>query len=187
MNVSHDDMTLPRFNVYEEIRGFLDDTEEVDVHEIARRLAAMVPTEELRSVLRQILPEIVRSQFSHHRMEVSKKTEAIKKSVSAQPLPMQDEPGVTLVSPRIRLLRKHALQQRLNARVHAEGGGYKLFRDCNIDDLVRLAGEARDRVAKHLAVALDYERYAKALKKAGAVTVGELPEETLENLMMQSP
>lgn len=161
------------FNLRAAVRDVVDSTDLADPRDVAAKVAASVPSRELRRVLTEALATFVRVEFGRGRM------------TSGRPVPLEQPGAPAARSAKVAAFRVHAEQWRkkLRDRIHVGGSEWLLLADCSFENLA-LAAEERRQLAMANGVAAErYERYAKAVEAAGVERFGDLPESTLRELL----
>jgi hypothetical protein len=76
--------------------------------------------------------------------------------------------------------RRNWWRRVLEQHVHIGESKFKPLSDCTVDDLIFCIGERRDQVSALEGQILKFESILAAMQSAGAATVGDLPEGSVE-------
>jgi hypothetical protein len=151
------------YDVIAEFRRALKGSTDPDPANVARQVAAAVPSRMLREALARALVMLAPTIAGALRR------------------------GALNVAPRAgrnrwATARKAYDEHQLNQRVSLPGGGWKFMRDCTAEDLRQAAGMRRQHARSVIAQARRFESIADLLDKRGAQTVGDLDREDLDGL-----
>jgi hypothetical protein len=167
------------FDIRTAIREVLDQTDITDPGDIAEKVAAEVPQDELRPVLTLVLRDFVRIEIglgrARHRAEATPESETPRLEPEAtgrrakQPFnPSTKVEGIRQTAPRW-----------LHDRVSVGDAGWKLTADCTYEDLKTLQLQRLKNAARSQAIAKWYGRLADLVRENQVDRVGDLPTDVL--------
>jgi hypothetical protein len=155
-NLAH----LPEpFNVEALIDAHLDYSSKADPHEIAEAMLDEIPAEELRDILGELLPDMIRLRISARRRNRKKR-----------------------VIPRVSQQWKKAADDQANGdldimreRVNVPGTAWKFMGELERDDVEAVVGGYERRAEENAKYARAYAELLTLMKKRKASKVGDLP------------
>lgn len=145
------------FDLNHLIRETLAGSREPDPRVVARRLVSRIPDHHVREALGVCLPDRVREVARTCRVDAPE-------TPSALPAGRSWRAGAASM-----------LRQR-----YPVDGGWKFLGDCTAADCESIAAEYARRKAEQAAVEARFRRLASELRRAGAATVADLDESTIE-------
>jgi hypothetical protein len=149
------------------INEALDSSRSADPNVVAAEVAASIPSNQVRAALAQALPALVLTVATSRR----------NRAMSALPQP-NDEVG----SRRWRGAARE-VHSLLLERLSVGAEGWKFLRDCHRDDLLAAVEHKRRHAAGVLVQAEKLEAIAALMESAGAVTVADLGEDAVREVL----
>jgi hypothetical protein len=142
------------------IRALLRDTDETDPGRIADKIASDMLGEDQREWLLSLLRDAVREVIRQERST----------DVAAQGESRADR-------------FRNSWKRHLRDRVHVGDSVFKMFADCDLEQVRFLVSERRNQAARLLLKADQYEAVADAMVSADVARVSDLPDDTLGELL----
>ena len=157
------------FTIHELIGEHILADPTADPQDLADRIADDVPEDELRGVVRALLPEAVRHRAGQIRIAIERQSQtAHEPPQSPDPAP---EPRRTNASPMMQKVRQTALW---DMAVVVPDVGRKLFGDCTRDDLTAIVTGYKTRAHDIEREGSRYEAVARLLKRRKVERVYDL-------------
>lgn len=136
--------------------------------EIAAKVAENVPAKQVRAALAEALVAYVREELTRAR------------AVPAAPAPAGNRNSGR--SSKVAAIRE-AWRRTLAGQFHVGEGRWARLAECSYEQVAFLAAERRDQAARNAAMAAVFERLATAMRTHGAAVVGDVPDETLAEIL----
>jgi hypothetical protein len=148
------------------VRNVLDETDLTSPDEIAEKVAASIPKDQLRAVLAMTLRDFVR-------VEMTRVRSAGQNDDKAQPRPANRSAKVTAI--------RDAAPKWMRERVYV-GTTWKLLAECTYDNLMFLVADRSALAAQNSAAADRYQKIADAVKRARVACVADLSKAAITRL-----
>jgi hypothetical protein len=149
-------------------------TDVTETAAMAAEIAALVPVEHLRSALYQALIPWVRNRNTH-------KTERLRRIA-------KDAEGTAGHQPASRIASLSGVYMRwMQSFIGIPGGGQKRRADVTLDEQRAVADYRKSQAASFLTEAQREHMFVTAMEKAGAATLGDLPEVAVIEILRWEP
>jgi hypothetical protein len=147
------------------VRNVLDETDLTSPDEIAEKVAASIPKEQLRAVLALTLRDFVRIEMTRSR--------SAGQNDEKQPRPANRSAKVSAI--------RDAAPKWMRERVYV-GTTWKLLAECTYDNLMFLVADRSALAAQNQAAAERYQKIADAVKRARVACVADLSKAAITRL-----
>lgn len=148
------------------IREQLATSPDPNPHVIAALAAKLVPDDQLRAALDELMPDAVREEIRRQRADLP-----------------SGEPAEQPVSRKRRGAPAYRDWLRRPVSLDHAKADWRFLGDCTRDEVLRLAELAGEVAQKNLAMQARWERLADRMAKVGAATVADLPAEMLAEVL----